>query len=281
MILGFDNIFDIHRFSDQLFIFFYYNQDMARKARSFRVEAIVLRHRELGEADRILTVYTRERGKLSVLAKGIRKLHSRKAGHVEPFTRVELQVARGKSLYILTQAEALDNYENLRGGLDMFGYASYVVELMDKFTLDEGEGQMITYRLLRETLERLNGGDDPMLVLRYFEMHLLDMMGFKPELNYCVVSGKEIVPEDQYFSAERGGVVSPGKQGGLELVTAIQMDTLRYMRHFQRSVYGDVLRAKIDGWVMQEFEMLMQGYITHILERSLNTPRFMRNVRKK
>jgi DNA repair protein RecO (recombination protein O) len=253
---------------------------MARKARSIRVEAIVLRHMELGEADRILTVYSRERGKLSVLAKGIRKLHSRKAGHVEPFTRVILQLAPGKDLYILTQAEMVDNYENLRIDLEMFGYGSYVVELMDKFTLDEGDGQMITYRLLKETLERLDQGHDPMLVLRYFEMHLLDMMGFKPELQYCVISGNQIKPEDQYFSTERGGVVAPGHRSGLEMVTAIQMDTLRYMRHFQRSAYKDVVRAKIDEGVMREFEILMQSYITHILERSLNTPGFMRKVRK-
>jgi len=58
----------------------------------------------------------------------------------------------------------------------------------------------------------------------------------------------------------------------------VQMDTLRYMRHFQRSAYKDVLRAKIDEGVMREFEMLMQSYITHILERSLNTPGFMRKV---
>ncbi len=253
---------------------------MASKVRSFRVEAIVLRHMELGEADRILTVYSRERGKLPVLAKGIRKLHSRKAGHVEPFTRVVLQLASGKDLYILTQAEAQDNYENLRNDLEMFGFGSYVVELIDKFTFDEGEGQMITYRLLKETLERLNQGHDPMLVLRYFEMHLLDMMGFKPELKFCVISGKEIEAEDQYFSMESGGVVAPGQRNGLEKMTAVHMDTLRYMRHFQRSAYRDVVRAKIDDGIMREFEALMQAYITHILERSLNTPGVMRRIKK-
>lgn len=254
---------------------------MGRKIRSIRVEAIVLRHRDMGEADKILIVYSREKGKLSVMAKGVRKLHSRKAGHVETFTRVVLQIAKGKNLYILTQAEAQDNYENLRTNLELFGYASYAGELLDKFTYDEGEGQVITYRLIRETLERLNRGDDPSLVLRYFEMHLLDMMGFKPELQYCVVSGDEIKPEDQYFSTERGGVVSPGRQVGVEVVTPIKMDTLRYMRHFQRSKYEAVTRAQIEPQIMREFEMVMQGYITHILERSLNTPGFLRKVRRK
>jgi DNA repair protein RecO (recombination protein O) len=232
----------------------------------------------MGEADRILSVYSRERGKMSVMAKGVRKLHSRKAGHVEPFTRVVLQLASGKNFFILTQAESQDNYENLRTDLRLFGYASYAVELLDKFTWDGGDGQMITYRLIKETMERLNEGHDPQLVLRYFETHLLDMMGFKPELQHCVVSGNEIQAEDQYFSMERGGVVAPGKHVGLEKVISLKMDTLRYMRHFQRSAYADVVRAQIGEGTMQEFEALMQAYIMHMLERSLNTPGFMRRV---
>ena len=78
--------------------------------RSFRVEAVVLRHANWGEADRILTLYTRERGKVRAIAKGIRRIRSRKAGHLEPFTRVTLQLAKGRDLFIITQAETLQAY---------------------------------------------------------------------------------------------------------------------------------------------------------------------------
>ena len=79
-----------------------------REAHSFRVEAVVLRHSDWGEADRILTLYTRERGKVRAIAKGARKIRSRKAGHLEPFTRVTLQLAKGHDLLIVTQADTLD-----------------------------------------------------------------------------------------------------------------------------------------------------------------------------
>ncbi len=87
------------------------------EARSFRVEAVVLRHSDWGEADRLLTLYTRERGKVRAIAKGARRIRSRKAGHLEPFTRVTLQLAKGRDLLIVTQADTLDAYLPLGANL--------------------------------------------------------------------------------------------------------------------------------------------------------------------
>jgi len=87
---------------------------MPTRFRSQRVEAIVLRHQDWGEADRLLGLYTREAGKLRAIVKGARKLRSRKAGHLEPFTRVQLMLARGRDLWIVTQVETVDAYMPLR-----------------------------------------------------------------------------------------------------------------------------------------------------------------------
>ncbi|MDH5506459.1 MAG: DNA repair protein RecO, partial [Anaerolineae bacterium] len=157
---------------------------MPRPPRSFRVEAIVLKHNDYGEADRMLSLYTRQRGKLRAIAKGARKMRSRKAGHVEPFTRVSLQLAAGRSLYIVSQAETVDAYLPLREDLVRVGYASYVVELLDKFTYDEEENSAV-FRLLADTLGRLSKADEAELAVRYYEMQLLDLLGFRPELQAC------------------------------------------------------------------------------------------------
>ena len=110
---------------------------MPREARSQRLEAIVLKHAEFGEADRLVTLYTRERGKLRALAKGVRKVRSRKAGHLEPFTRLSLLLAQGRSLHIVSQAEAIETHAALSENLEALGYASYVAELADKFSREE------------------------------------------------------------------------------------------------------------------------------------------------
>ena len=120
---------------------------MTNRERTQQVEAVVLRHSDWGEADRILVLYTRETGKLRAIVKGARKLSSRKAGHLEPFTRVRLMLARGRDLWIVTQAETVDAYLSLREDLQRIGQASYVVELLDRYTYEEGANRQM-YTLL-------------------------------------------------------------------------------------------------------------------------------------
>jgi len=118
---------------------------MPERSHSFRVEAIVLRHADWGEADRLLTLYTRQGGKLRVVAKGARRIRSRKAGHLEPFTRVQVQLARSRSLPIVTQAETAEAYLPLRDDLIKTATASTIVEMLDRFTYeDENEHPLIT-----------------------------------------------------------------------------------------------------------------------------------------
>ncbi|HAY84747.1 MAG TPA: DNA repair protein RecO [Chloroflexi bacterium] len=252
---------------------------MPRKLRSFRANAIVLKHQDFGEADRILTVYTREKGKLRVIAKGVRKVHSRKGGHLEPFTHVSLQLAEGRNWPLVSQAEAQQTYDNLKKDLETIGYASYVVELVERFTFEEEENASI-FNLLKNTLTRLNRGDPAQLAIRYYEIRLLDLLGFRPELNTCVVSGEEIRPENQYFSAALGGVVSAASGKDLAGAVPVSVRALKYLRHFQRSSYREATRAMLAPEIQQELEVLMQYYLTYLLERGLNTPSFLRRVRR-
>ncbi len=252
---------------------------MPRTPRSQRVEAIVLKHSDFGEADRLLTLYTREQGKLRAIAKGARKPRSRKAGHIEPFTRVSLQLAQGRNLHIVTQAESREHYAALSEDLLSLGYASYVVELLDKFTYD-GEENRAIYRLLRDTLQRLSQEHQAEIVVRYYEIRLLDLLGFRPELQKCLNCDKEVQAEDQYFSKQQGGVLCPDCGPIDPAAHPISMDALKYMRHFQRSDYGDATRAKISKSVRLELETLMDHYLTYLLERQLNSPRFLRHMRK-
>ena len=252
---------------------------MPRRVRSQRVEAIVLRHMDWGEADRLLWLFTRQIGKVRAVAKGIRKPRSRKAGHLEPFTRAELQLAYGRDLPIITQAEAKDAYLTLREDLVRMGYASYIVELLDRFTYEEGENLGL-YRLLSETLSRINKEKDPAFAVRYYEIRLLDLVGFRPQLINCVNCGEKIQPLDQFFSYEKGGVICP-KCGPRETgVRPVSMRALRILRHFQRSNYTEAKRVRLSSTVDNELEKLMGGYLSYLLERGLNSPAFLQNVRR-
>ena len=252
---------------------------MPSRERSFRAEAVVLRHNDWGEADRLLVLFTLELGKVRAIAKGARKMRSRKAGHLEPFTWVNLLLARGRDLLIVTQAETIDPFTDLREDLLLTTYASYIVELLDKFTYEEGENPAL-YRLLVETLRRLSSADNPDLVVRYYEVRLLDLTGFRPQLFTCTNCGAKIQPEDQYFSAERGGVLCPRCGRGLEGAQPVSMKALKLLRHFQRSSYSVAARAPLVPALNREMENLMQHYLTYVLERGLNTLPFLRRIRK-
>ncbi|HWQ84579.1 MAG TPA: DNA repair protein RecO, partial [Anaerolineales bacterium] len=166
---------------------------MPGRERSQRVEAVVLRHNDWGEADRILVLYTLEMGKIRVVAKGVRKLRSRKAGHLEPFTKAALQLARGRDMQIVTQADTLDAYLGLRDDFLKTTYAAHVVELLDRFTFEEGENPAV-YRLLVKTLERLSADLPPEITVHYYRIRLLDLLGFRPRLFQCSVCAKDIQP---------------------------------------------------------------------------------------
>jgi DNA repair protein RecO (recombination protein O) len=247
--------------------------------RSFRASAVVVRHGDWGEADRLLTLYTREQGMVRALAKGARKITSRKAGHLQPFTQVTLQLAKGRDLLIVTQAETVNAFLPLHDDLVKTGYAAYVVELLYRFSYEEEGGNPTLFKLLVETLGRIEKEHDAWLSVRYYEMRLLDIIGFRPQLFECANCSREILPEDQYFSFTTGGVICPRCGQGLPNLAKISIGTLKYFRHFQRSSYKDASRARPSLEVQKESEALMQGYFTYLLERELNTPGFIKRIR--
>ncbi len=248
--------------------------------RSFRVEAVVLRHADWGEADRLLTLYTRERGKVRAIAKGARKIRSRKAGHLEPFTRVTLQLAKGRDLFIVTQADTQEAYLPIGENLTKAGHASYVIELLDRFTYEDENESYNTFSLLTDVLSRIAADPDPWLAIRYYEVRLLDELGFRPHLFECAACGEAIQPVDQFFSPMAGGVLCPRCGAGLPGAWKISVEALKYFRHFQRSSYTEAQRARPAPEVRNELETLIQKYLTYLLERDLNSPHFLKQIKE-
>ena len=248
--------------------------------RSFRVEAVILRHSDWGEADRILTLYTRERGKVRAIAKGVRRIKSRKAGHLEPFTRAALQLAKGRDLFIITQADTVEAYLPIRENLVKTSQAAYLCELLDRFTYEDESENYNIFCLLTETLGCIEKEEDPWLAIRYYEVHLLDCLGYRPHLFECANCGEKIQPMDQYFSPAAGGALCPRCGAGLPGAWSVSMGALKYLRHFQRSDYTGARRARPGLEVQNEVEALLQRYVTYLLERTLNSPEFIRQIKK-
>lgn len=252
---------------------------MPRPERSYRTQALILRRRDFGEADRVLTVLTPNHGRVDVIAKGARKPISAKTGHVELFTKADMLINRGRELEVASQAEMVEAYLPLREELQRGAYANYVAELVIRFTAESDEQDSRLFDLVDDTFARLSNDNDPRLAVRYFEMHILSLAGFKPELNECVVSREPILPEDQFFSFADGGVVSPTQTQVVGSLTPISLNTLKLLRHMQRSGYSHVKTLDIPLGLHSEVERILLGYITYILERRLQSVDFIRRIR--
>lgn len=253
---------------------------MPRAERAFRTDALILKRRDFNEADRLLTIFTPGHGKIDVIAKGARKPTSTKAGHVELFTRVDMLIHRGRDFGILAQAEMVEPFLALRDDLQLGAYAGYAAELVDRFTGSDDEDQRHLYNLLNDTLRRLCEEADMRLVIRYFEVHLLGLAGFRPELNECIVGREPVMPEDQFFSHAEGGVICIRHAVKTGQLSPLPMTTLKLLRHLQRSPYSQVRSLKIAPALHEDAERVLLGYITWLLERRLESVEFIRRLRQ-
>jgi len=249
-----------------------------KNQRLYRTTGIVLRRRDFDEADRLLTVLTREHGKLTLLAKGARKISSRKAPHVDLFKQVELLVHQGRNFGIVSQAETVRSFEAIRDDLSRLAAAHYVAELADTF-VGEGDDASGIYDLVLETLLWMDAGGDPRLAQRYFELHLCDLAGYRPQLYRCLGCQEWLEPAANVFDVTAGGMLCPRCAGQAIHGRPVTIGTQKVLRFLQRSSAGDCQRLALQAPLHEEMEGLLGAYLRQILDRSPKSCRFIEAVR--
>lgn len=247
--------------------------------RLYKTEAIVLRQRKLGEADRILTLFTPAHGKLDAKAKGVRKTTSRMSGHLQPLNRCMVQLARGRTMEVVAGCETLESFQPLRDDLDRLSRALYAAELADRF-LPERLENLPTYRLLLDTLRRLQGETDADLLLRHYEMGLLERSGFRPELERCLGCQKPLQPVQNFFSPVAGGTYCAPCGAGAAGSRALSVNGLKVLRLLQRASYKEVGGLNLPPALSQEVERHLRSYIVCVLERDVNAAAFVERLRR-
>jgi DNA repair protein RecO (recombination protein O) len=227
----------------------------------------------------MLTLFSREFGKLRALAKGARKPQTRKTGHVELFMRSNFMFARGKTIDIITQAELVEAYKDLRADLVRTTYASYAVELIDRLT-GEADRDVPKYNLLADALDWLSSAEDLMLAARYYELRLLSLAGFQPQLFHCVSQGETIEEEEQYFSAESGGLLCPRCSHADRRARPISAPAVKVLRYLQTRDWDTVRVLNLRRQLNREMEGVMHYYLSYILERDLKSVDFLHRLRR-
>ena len=250
---------------------------MARP-RTYTTEGIVLKQMPLGEADRILTIYTPDLGKLRAVARSVRRPKSRIAGHLEPLTRTRVSISEGRSLDHIGEAETLRSYRRLREDLELVSKAMYLADLVDSFTVDRSPSAAL-FDLLAGSLARLETARNADQVLRYFEVRLLHTSGFGPELRECVECRSDLEPATHLFCPAAGGILcaecGPSTQGSM---VPLSVSAIKVLRFFQREPPDAADALEVLPTVLREAARALRSYATYVLERDLKSARFMNLV---
>lgn len=228
----------------------------------YRDEGIVLRTHKLGESDRIVSILTRQHGKVRAVAKGVRKTKSRFGARLEPPTHLQLLFYEGRELDIVTQAESIDHFRAIRDDLDRLTRAVSMLEACDQLGL-EGEPNPALYQMLLGALRALAGHSGP-LVLPAFFLKVLALEGFRPIVESCVECGAD--DDLVAFDLESGGILCTTHRAG----TPISADALALLNDILGGRLGSALNEEASP-ATREIDHLAVRSLEHHLERRLRS----------
>jgi DNA repair protein RecO (recombination protein O) len=247
--------------------------------RIYVTDAIVLSRFDFAEADRILTLITPEHGKLKAIAKGIRRQKSRVGGSLEPFAELRVQLARGRTFDVVTQVVVGHAWLRLRDSLESAATAWYLAELADR-SLEERHAAQPLYALLHRAYGLLDAGMAPGRVARWYEMHLADELGVRPELERCVECDRVLEPDDTFrWVPPLGGVLCQRDPGPPASLTRLSLEAVKLLRAYQRLDAEALAELRLDPAVEREVEAAMRAFIGTALEREARSLPFLDEVR--
>jgi DNA repair protein RecO (recombination protein O) len=275
----------------------------------YKVEAVVLRHQPVGEADRILTLFTREFGKMRVSARGVRKTTSRLAGRVQPYTAGRYLLARGRTLDVVAQAEVVRAFAGLQQDLLRSAYAAYVAELVDRF-LPERDRHPEVFDAVLDALAVIEAAaeDEAEIYALWFSLHLADSLGYRPEMERCVACGRPLpaghhetdagdAPERLAAApSSRGGTArgaatwafSPGAGGALCPACAADEPTVVWVvpgvlatgAYLLRSTADRARRLRVPERQRRALAGLVQAHLEYHLDGRLRAPGVIARLRQ-
>jgi len=242
---------------------------------SYRDAAVVLRKLDYGEADRIYTLLTREHGKVGAIARGVRRTTSRLASALELFSLVDVQLARGRNLDVVTQVVRLEG-PRIDADVERTAHASLIAELADRVSEERHPVEGL-FELTVMALQELAREADARRASAYYMMVALDLLGYAPQLRVCASCGRPLPEAAAAFSPAAGGFLCVDcAEPGMHLVSVQALKVLRAMATGGIELYR---RLRLDPGLMGEVERVLETQLEHHLDRQLKSLRFLRQMR--
>ena len=247
---------------------------------AYKANAIVLRRIPLGETDKILTLFTREYGKLSAIAKGARRTTSRLAGASEPLMLLRALLGEGMNLDVLSQGEIRESFPEIRADFGLFLRATYACELLDKLTVERDPAPELFDQLL-STLYILQRATDPDAAIHAYELRMMAYTGYEPQLDSCVRCERGLEPATRLlvggFSPTRGGAVCEECAAtSREELLPLSSATLEWLNYLAAEDNARVLaEAEPSAEVREEMNRVLRAHLRIRLERDVRSTAFL------
>jgi len=226
--------------------------------------AITLKSRKWGEADRIVTLYARQLGKIRAVARGARRLKSRMGAALEPLTICELNLFEksGDSLYRVSQVDLIEPFVRFREDLTLMAAAARMANVVGAVTPD-GDPDPDLFDTLEQGLRSVVTSDDPALTALLFQIRLLGLTGFRPQTDHCAACGKSREIHEPQFSPASGGLVCATCAARQRFrCLPLSRGSLAFLQQALRLAPTMVTRLRADGQVRCEVEDAIEGYVT-------------------
>jgi DNA repair protein RecO (recombination protein O) len=242
-------------------------------------EGIVLKTQNIGEADRICTIYSPSKGKARAVARGARRPRSRFVSSTQMFAYGDFQIFTGKSLDGISQVELKESFPRLHDDLVKLANASYVAELVGEMT-EEGDGDRTIFDMLLAYMRVLSETADPQLVTVAFEIKFATVLGYRPRLESCQECGSETFGREVFFSPEAGAVIcsrcSKGSSGNMR----VSWGAVRLLEALLMTEFVKIERIKANYGIRREIERIIRAHLGFRLNRRLRSLEFLEAVTK-
>lgn len=244
----------------------------------YTLKGIVVRRTNFDETDRIISLYTKERGKLACIAKGARKPISRLSGPTEVLTCGKYQLAAGRNLDIISQVDVRHSFPRIHSDLSRVANAAYICEMVDKMT-EDGEPNPEIFDLLLSSLYLLERENDPEKILHMFQLQFMGLLGYEPELEACLRCRGEVSSPIVLFSPSMGGVVCRQCAPVPKDAIGLPLQTVGIMRILSIANAPEVERLKVTRTAMNGIAKAMRWYVRYRSERELKSAAFLETLR--
>ena len=233
----------------------------------YRTQGFVFKKVDSGEADRIFTIFTKDFGKLEILGKGIRKISSKLRSGMEIFYLSDIEFIQGKTHKTLTDAILIERFNNLRNSLKRLAIAYKISEVFDSLVVGQEPDKRL-WKLLIEVFGKLNSleieNSKLEILYYYFLWNFLSILGFKPQLNFCSICQKKLIPQGLYFSFKEGGVVCQNCSKKIKEEKKISPEAVKILRLILEKDFDFLKRLKIKEEQQKEIREISENYLSYI-----------------